>query len=47
MKETKAIDLEHWKLALRIMKGELDEQLDEIIASYHVDEEEEEEARNE
>lgn len=35
-------ELERWKLALKIMKGELDDQLDEIISSYRVEENEEE-----
>lgn len=34
-------ELERWKLALRIMKGELDDQLDELIAAYRVEEDEE------
>lgn len=33
----KRISLEQWKLALRIMRGELDDQLDKIIASYQAE----------
>lgn len=39
-------ELNRWKLALKIMKGELDDQLDEIISSYRIEEEKREEAAN-